>query len=248
MLGTAWYPLGCQPMTSEVVVYWLVQRESDVPAVDDWLTDRERRALAGMRFEKRRSDWRLGRWTAKLALSACLFDSLDFSRLRDIDIGAAADGAPEATTDAASPPLAFSLSHSRGVGFCAVSLEQVPLGCDLEFVEPRTTSFLADYFTAEEQELIEGSLVAESSVKATLVWSAKESALKALRQGLRRDTRSVTVEFDSGGTAESWSPLSVTCRESSRSFAGWWCHRGEHVQTVVAERPMRQPIALLDVF
>jgi len=53
-------------------VYWLEQTEADVPAEDDWLSEREAVRLGRMRIPKRRADWRLGRWTAKRALAACL--------------------------------------------------------------------------------------------------------------------------------------------------------------------------------
>lgn len=53
-------------------VYWLEQSEADVPAENDWLSANEVNRLNGMRFAKRRTDWRLGRWTAKRALAACL--------------------------------------------------------------------------------------------------------------------------------------------------------------------------------
>ena len=49
-------------------VYWLEQTEEDLPAEDDWLNASEMARLSGMRFPKRRVDWRLGRWTAKRAL------------------------------------------------------------------------------------------------------------------------------------------------------------------------------------
>src|SRR5437660_665235 len=51
-------------------VHWLEQRGSDVPPQDDWLSAAELMRLAGMRVEKRRVDWRLGRWTAKAAIAA----------------------------------------------------------------------------------------------------------------------------------------------------------------------------------
>jgi hypothetical protein len=37
-----------------------------VPAENDWLSAIEGVCLNSMRFAKRRNDWRLGRWTAKL--------------------------------------------------------------------------------------------------------------------------------------------------------------------------------------
>ena len=53
-------------------VYWLEQSEGDVPTTDDWLSPDEVVRLSTMRIAKRRSDWRLGRWTAKNALAVYL--------------------------------------------------------------------------------------------------------------------------------------------------------------------------------
>lgn len=53
-------------------VYWLERSAADLPAQNDWLSASDRTRLDGMRFAKRRDDWRLGRWTAKLAVAAYL--------------------------------------------------------------------------------------------------------------------------------------------------------------------------------
>ena len=46
---------------------WLTACAADVPAGDAWLSAAERHVQSGLRIEKRRADWRLGRWTAKQA-------------------------------------------------------------------------------------------------------------------------------------------------------------------------------------
>ena len=43
-------------------------RAADVPDGDDWLGPDERAVLAGLRFSRRRADWRLGRFAAKRLL------------------------------------------------------------------------------------------------------------------------------------------------------------------------------------
>ncbi len=53
-------------------VGWLIQSRAEVPAGESWLGAEERRVLARLRFERRRVDWRLGRWTAKAAIGAWL--------------------------------------------------------------------------------------------------------------------------------------------------------------------------------
>ena len=48
---------------------WLSQGMADAPVDDAWLSPRKAAWVARMRFPKRRSEFRLGRWTAKRALT-----------------------------------------------------------------------------------------------------------------------------------------------------------------------------------
>jgi hypothetical protein len=75
-----------------------------------------------------------------------------------------------------------------------------------------------------------------------LVWSAKESALKALGEGLRLDTRAVEVTVPAwvAGEPTSWLPLSVRTPGGER-FPGHWCTAGDFVWTLVAERGIPSP-------
>ena len=135
-------------------VCWLEQSESDVPAEEQWLCPRERLCLSGLRFAKRRTDWRLGRWTAKLAVAFCLDLPTDTSSLAKLQIRAAASGAPEAFLHNERAAVTISLSHRSGIAMCVVADAPAALGCDLELIEPRSASFVTDYFTLSEQELI----------------------------------------------------------------------------------------------
>jgi 4'-phosphopantetheinyl transferase len=55
-----------------VSLRWLSQGMADAPVDDAWLSPREAAWVARMRFPKRRSEFRLGRWTAKRALALYL--------------------------------------------------------------------------------------------------------------------------------------------------------------------------------
>ena len=181
-------------------VYWLEQSEADVPAADDWLSESEAVQLSRFRFAKRRADWRLGRWTAKCAVAASLKLPDDHRSLKKIEISAASTGQPEVTLVGRTERVTISISHRDGIAICAVAVGDVKLGCDLEVIEPRSDAFIADYFTAEEGELIAQTSGEKRPLLVSLLWSAKESALKALHVGLRADTRSVRVNpVDSQG-------------------------------------------------
>ncbi|HEY1343216.1 MAG TPA: 4'-phosphopantetheinyl transferase superfamily protein [Bryobacteraceae bacterium] len=214
-------------------VYWLEQSASDVPETDDWLTPYERARLDSLRFPKRRADWRLGRWTAKQVVAVCL----ELPSPAAIEIRAAPSGAPQAFVAGDRAQLAISISHRRGVAVCAAAPDAIALGCDLELVEPRSDEFVADYLTVDEQ-----ALVAREPAVVNVLWSAKESALKALGEGLRLDTRRVAVEI--GTTAEGvhgWHPLRVRC-PGGETLDGWWDSDGELVRTMVASPAPHPPV------
>ena len=245
-------------------VYWLQQIEAEVPAVNNWLSAEETVHFNTLRFVKRSADWRLGRWTAKRAIAACLNLPVHPQALANIEIWPAPSGAPEAFVADAPAPVAISISHRDGRGMCAIASSpedaQVDLGCDLEMIEPRSDAFVADYFAPEEQTLIADSSPADRALIATLLWSAKESALKALREGLRLDTRSVIVGLTgdklNDGPSDNhlsgnesgihrWNPLQVRCA-GGQIFHGWWKNEESFVRTVVAN-PLPNPPILWDL-
>lgn len=86
---------------------------------------------------------------------------------------------------------------------------------------------------------------ADSDRLVALVWSAKESALKALREGLRLDTRSVVVTLDDIRISlpEKWNPLRVNST-NGQNFLGWWNQSSEYVRTILAASPFRPPLFL----
>lgn len=211
----------------------------DVPSGVAWLSEAELRIHDGLRFSSRAADWRLGRWTAKGAVAAAL--GLDAGRPEAIEVLATPGGAPRARLvgEEETPPISISLSHSRGIGFAAAAAAVLTLGCDVETIEARSREFVADYFTECERTWIE-AVPGEHSLRANLLWSAKESALKALGEGLRLDTRSVEVRCaaPTNGDTSEWRAL-VAEVPGGRTFPGLWRVLKGRVWTVVAEAPIR---------
>jgi 4'-phosphopantetheinyl transferase len=220
-----------------------MQRAADLPAADDWLSASESATLSSLRIAKRRDDWRLGRWTAKRAVAVHVGGiSAQWS---SIEIRAADSGVPEVFIDRQRAPLALSISHSAGRALCSLAPGGIALGCDIEAVAPRSAAFVADYFTVAEREAIKRAPVLEQPVLATLLWSAKESALKALREGLRLDTRSVSVILGGGEPVRGWRALSVYSTGAAQVFGGWWRTHEGYVLTIVAFPPCSPPAALV---
>jgi 4'-phosphopantetheinyl transferase len=220
-------------------VYWSSQTESDLPPDNNWLSPDELARLNTLRFPKRRADWRLGRWTAKRAAACYLNLPLGHHVLATIEIVPASSGAPEVRIDGKPAAVTISISHRDGTAACAVAQSGVQLGCDLEKIEPRSDTFVADYFTDDEQKLIASA--ADRPQMATLLWSAKESTLKALREGLRLDTRKVEVALYPSSARNGWSALRVSCPDG-QIFHGWWQRSGDILRTLVAHPPPEPPI------
>ena len=246
-------------------IFWLQQTVADLPTDNAWLCANERLRLSAMKFTKRRNDWRLGRWTAKCAIAAYLGWRTESSVLDRIEIRAATSGAPEAFIAEQRAALGVSLSHCAGRAIAAV-VSSAAVGCDLETIEPRLDAFVRDYFTSEEQLLVENMPAPSRPALVTLLWSAKESALKALGHGLRLDTRSISVNGQGmsrhlpagfqmardqgnqhalcGPGQAGWLPLQVCCRDSGRTFYGWWETNSDLVRTLVTDAQLPPPVLL----
>lgn len=226
-------------------VAWLSQGMADVPAADEWLSPREAAAIARMRFPKRRSEFRLGRWTAKNAIARGWGRPPTPEDLRTIEIDRAPDGAPAPLVDGRPAAVSISMTDRADQAVCVTGPPGTALGCDLELVEPRSAAFVADYLTAREGRMVgEAVTDAERHLLANLLWCGKESALKILRTGLRRDTRSVEVALP-GPRAAGWSRLLVRTAEGSE-FPGWWRRYGAFLLTVAADVAIEPPRSLVE--
>jgi 4'-phosphopantetheinyl transferase len=226
-----------------MLTWWLARAEEQLPASGHWLTDNERRHAGSMRYTKRRADFLLNRWTLKLTVARALGWADDDGALARIEARPAPDGAPELFVDGQPTGRGVSLTDRAGCAACLVADEPAAIGCDLELVEPRSDAFVRDYLTGAEAGFVSAAGPAHD-VAANLIWSAKESALKVLRTGLRRDTRSVEVTVaDLAPPERSWSPLEVRSAEGA-VFGGWWRRSGPFLLTTCAAGGLAQPAAL----
>jgi len=217
-----------------VELFWLTLSADDVPTDDAWLSPAERDVLGGLRFDKRRRDWRLGRYTAKRALRRGWNVTCGGSAPTELEILAAPDGAPEVRGHAFPCP-SFSLSHSAGRALCVIGAPDTRVGCDIERVEARAAALVEDFFAPEEQARIAALPPENQDLAVTLAWSAKESALKLLRTGLRADTRTVVARWCDARPHAAWSPLEVCVPAAAEPLSGWWQMLDEFILTAVSE-------------
>ena len=234
-------------------VHWFEQSLADVPVENDWFSAWE--SVATSSFAHSQASGRLaagpmdcqacggrllksaadpGTLTTNRNTSGCVRRARGFSRRR-------------------ARGVSISLSHRRGIAVCAVGEPDAMLGCDVEVVEPRSDAFVADYFTPEEQAMTRQAPEPVRFALIALIWSAKESALKTLRTGLRSDTRCVSVALDDSSIAglnhdqipppenlpavprarPTWRPLRVSYSEE-QVFPGWWFCSADLVRTLVS--------------
>jgi 4'-phosphopantetheinyl transferase len=247
------------------MIDWLTQSIAAVPGLDrgvapeGLLGPEEQRRLASLTVAKRRCDWLIGRWTAKRLLQSYVARRTGaWLPLDAFTIASDPDGAPriiancklqipdcDPNLQSAICNLKLSISHCHGHGFCAISDQGgIAIGADIERVEPRAPEFAGDYFTTHELAQVAASPTADRDATVTLIWSAKEAALKALRFGLTVDTRRVSCALAHEHHASlSWEPLTVDCalgsaRPAGRALHGWWRLTNEFAMTIVlAEAP-----------
>jgi 4'-phosphopantetheinyl transferase len=215
---------------------WLTRSLADVPRDDHWMSRRERAALRRYAIKKRRSDWRLGRFAAKAAAGSWL--GVEPAR---VEVLAAPDGAPVAHVGGELAPVAVSLSHRAGRALAVAGPAAAALGSDLELLEPRSGAFVREWLASPDRELLETLPLPRRSLAANLMWTAKEAAAKARREGLRLDVRHAAVRaVEVAERREGWRGLEVRW-DDDEPIAGWWREEPKWVMAVVADPPPGVP-------
>jgi 4'-phosphopantetheinyl transferase len=235
-----------------VGVQWLARGEGEVPSDDTWLAPAEVARQARYRFTKRRTEYRLRRWAGKQTVAALVgLDPAPY-RLAAIEVLNRPSGAPYVLVDGVPLDVDVSLTDRAGWAVCLVGERAASgvgeglagVGVDLEVVEPRSDAFVSDFLTTVERDHVRGLAGRqEQDAAANLIWSAKESALKVLRVGLRADTRSVEVHLTGPARPDGWAPLEVLAG-AGRWLPGWWRRDGAFLLTVVHGTPSAPPAVL----
>jgi 4'-phosphopantetheinyl transferase len=231
-------------------VHWLTRGLEQLPDGEAWLSPAELERAGRMRYAKRRSEFLAARFAAKHAIARAVgMPTEDVAALSTVEVRHRPSGAPMAFVAGEPAGVAMSLTDRADWAVCIVSNgNHVSLGCDLELVEPRSAGFVRDYLTASEQDAVHAA--DDPHLVANLMWSAKESALKVLQTGLRRDTRTVEVTLidtppdQVGGEAASeWRPLEVRPVEGG-VFPGWWRRFDRWLLSVASSAPSAPPKSL----
>lgn len=188
--------MGCAWRVEPIAPQALAQSEAAL-----WPSEREQ--LASFKFEKRRSEWLMGRWLLKQVAAEALGSAW---RPEQVAIARNEAGAPELVTRTGFPgPLFLSLTHSHGwVGAAAAPW---PLGVDLERVRPMPAGAWRYYLSETERDWVAEQRFGPHS--DLIVWSLKEAAFKAW-----------------GGRSRSLLPLKLEAVEGDTC---WLAYDGEQV-------------------
>jgi len=234
------------------MIHWLVQTTQNHPALlqgmppPGLLTPVEADTFASLKTEKRRRDWLLGRWTAKRLVQQILNEHGQPVNLNQLAICNRESGEPYlqilSGLENRGIPLTISISHSYNRAVCAAMERPFgAIGIDLERIEHRAAGFVQDYFTDDEQQLVNQAAPEMQDTLITAVWSAKEAALKALHLGLRADTRAVNCLIQPEVIRPfTWTQFTIELDAArlgqSLTLSGWWRVGDDFVLTMAAER------------
>lgn len=220
-------------------VYWMLTKSHQLPLeASGFLSSFELQKFSAFRFPKRRNEWLLGHWTAKALVHS--LPAYHHYSLNQIEICNTSEGAPFIQLPGRTTPVeCLTISHSQQFAFCSLATGlELHIGADLEEVEPRTETFILDYFTPVERQLVDSYPAEIRADIVTLIWSAKESMLKALGVGLHWDTHMVEVHgmegiLQAGGSEAIWQKVQIGEQQTNeRVWIGWWQRQDPFILTL----------------
>jgi 4'-phosphopantetheinyl transferase EntD len=164
----------------------LLVSEADALALGERaLAPEEREKFASFAFEKRRSEWLIGRVAAKAALARELARAGESVPPDELLVREGPDGAPEPFRRRASgghDPIALGLTLTHGHGLAAAwALAGGFPGADLERIRERPVGTFRFYLDERERAPLLALDGAARDAAAVVLWSLKEAAWKTLR-------------------------------------------------------------------
>jgi phosphopantetheinyl transferase len=136
-----------------------------------------------LKHEKRKKSYLIGRYSAKRAISVLT----NVDDLQEILIQPGVFNQPIISYKR-SIDAQVSITHSGDFGAAVAFPEALPMGIDIEKIDPGKKDVMESQITNREKSLIKGMSGPDEKM-LTLLWSAKESLSKVLKTGL-------TIPFD----------------------------------------------------
>jgi phosphopantetheinyl transferase len=159
---------------------------------------------------KRQMEW----LASRLLVKQLVRESVENGRLlqyRSIEVRKETSGVPYVYLKGTGRIGWLSFSHSNSGVFAAFSTNNNTwFGVDIEYVEARSPLLFEDFFTKNEFDTVNALDGTEKDKLANLVWSAKESYLKATEKGLQMDTRRVEIlQSTAPSMTPDWTPIEM---------------------------------------
>jgi phosphopantetheinyl transferase len=168
----------------------------------------EREYYDTIKSEKRRKDYLLGRYSAKLAVA-----KLTGEQEPDIVTVEKGDSGQPVLRYRSFADIQVSITHTGDFGAAAVFPKTCPLGIDLEKVSPGRAKVLAKKMTDGEKKLLENTNIPRDR-GLIMVWTAKEALSKLLKTGF-------TIPFDMFEISEMTSGNHGQAAVYFRNFPGY---------------------------
>ena len=192
----------------------------------------EKKYAQGLKYEKRRHSYLLGRLSAKHALRE--IEKRQALESFHIDYGIFQF---PVVKHALHENWQVSISHSDNVGLALAFPEAHPMGIDIEKIEDKITDTLESQITTSEKSLLEQLNIA-NDMGHTLLWTMKEALSKIFKTGLMMDFKSLEVqslEFNNGYYQGEY----TNCAQyKTRSFVS-----SEHVCTIALPKNTQVDLA-----
>ncbi|MBT3392553.1 MAG: 4'-phosphopantetheinyl transferase superfamily protein [Elusimicrobiaceae bacterium] len=154
------------------------------------LCAKEQEYFASLKFDKRKKDYLVGRYTAKKLLLENFVKNAKLS-FKDISILKDEDGKPDLYINGEKSNIMLSISHSGDFASAIASTKLKFLGVDTEKIETRSESWAKQSFYNTEYPTNPQNQTDEFF---TTLWAKKEAVVKALGVGLSVDLWDIRFE------------------------------------------------------
>ncbi len=158
------------------------------PRADYFLHPEEENYYHGLKFDRRRTSYLIGRLAAKHAVSAYT-DKNDLSSIW-IDIGVF--GFPLVKCKGLQN-IQASITHCQSISTALAFPEAHPMGIDLELIRDSNAQTIEGQITAREKKLL-SELDYPKEVGYTLLWTVKEAFSKVLKTGMTMNFKLLEVK------------------------------------------------------
>ncbi|MFP4229169.1 MAG: 4'-phosphopantetheinyl transferase family protein, partial [Salinivenus sp.] len=194
-------------LPSSVSLLGVIYDETSIPRWRDWLSEEERGRLMSFGSDQRKEAFLAGRAVARRLLGA----KMDVAPAK-VPLRRAEDGA----VDVVGTDWHVSIAHSGPRALAAAARHNV--GGDVERIVPRDPEVARFLLRPDERDLLD-TLPYDRNRALLLVWTLKESVLKARRTGFRTSPKGLRLTVNAA--AETATAIVEQTERWTVSFATW---------------------------